>query len=484
MSTVTKPSPARTVRRWLLRIALGVGAIVGLWAAKVAYDGRQLQQQWQEACAEADRLDPGWRWDEWAATWPNLPDERNSFVRARAVAQTVSRWDPLDKEKRLFDEYMRSRSQPHRPSPQVLAVLRKRVAAAGPTLADALALADYPEGCVPLATSPVIHSTVASPFDILDLVRYLLYPQFLVQVEDGDFDAAFVTLRAIVYTSRPLVDSPRLIDNLLGMSLRHFAATGVEHVLAQGEPPAATLDAARRLLKQEARRPVLLSAFRGERAAVEDTIRAYSDGRLSRDDVAKWGIFSDAGPWDGNFSGAYLANRVTGRDFRWPNAIAQLRHYTWMVERLKESPDGLMERADEWAALRDQLPGTSKVYMKNLSGYVPQTSTTEARFRCVVPALAAEQFRRANGRWPTTLDELVPMYLAAVPRDPFTSQPLRLARRPDGIVIYSISEDKKDDGGDLPEGQQKGRDTGIRLWDMDQRRQPPVLPKTQDGGKK
>ena len=39
--------------------------------------------------------------------------------------------------------------------------------------------------------------------------------------------------------------------------------------------------------------------------------------------------------------------------------------------------------------------------------------------------LAAEQFRRANGRAPTTLEELVPKFLSAVPLDPFeSSRPL------------------------------------------------------------
>jgi hypothetical protein len=48
-----------------------------------------------------------------------------------------------------------------------------------------------------------------------------------------------------------------------------------------------------------------------------------------------------------------------------------------------------------------------------------------------------------------------------------------LARHSGGIVIYSVSEDKTDDSGDVRVGQPKGRDEGIRLWDVDERRQPP-----------
>ena len=54
--------------------------------------------------------------------------------------------------------------------------------------------------------------------------------------------------------------------------------------------------------------------------------------------------------------------------------------------------------------------------------------------------LAAEQFRRANGRAPTTLEELVPKFLSAVPLDPFeSSRPLSYdAERG---VIWTVGSD-------------------------------------------
>ena len=54
--------------------------------------------------------------------------------------------------------------------------------------------------------------------------------------------------------------------------------------------------------------------------------------------------------------------------------------------------------------------------------------------------LAAEQFRRANGRAPTTLEELVPKFLSAIPLDPFeSSRPLSYdAERG---VIWTVGSD-------------------------------------------
>ena len=70
-----------------------------------------------------------------------------------------------------------------------------------------------------------------------------------------------------------------------------------------------------------------------------------------------------------------------------------------------------------------------------------------ARRRVTWTALAAERFRLAQGRLPTTLDELVPTYLDAVPIDPFDGQSLRYRLLEKGYVVYSIGTDEIDDGG-------------------------------------
>ena len=41
----------------------------------------------------------------------------------------------------------------------------------------------------------------------------------------------------------------------------------------------------------------------------------------------------------------------------------------------------------------------------------------------------------------------MPLYLNAVPADPFDGQPLRFKRLSKGYVIYSVGSDGRDDGG-------------------------------------
>lgn len=83
----------------------------------------------------------------------------------------------------------------------------------------------------------------------------------------------------------------------------------------------------------------------------------------------------------------------------------------------------------------------------------------DAMLLCADTALAVEQYRLAEGRPPASLQELVPAYLDAVPRDPFIDAPLRYNIREDAAVVYSVGYDRDDDGGvPPPDGQRRTRD--------------------------
>jgi hypothetical protein len=74
-------------------------------------------------------------------------------------------------------------------------------------------------------------------------------------------------------------------------------------------------------------------------------------------------------------------------------------------------------------------------------------SQLRAKFQAMDVAVAMEQFRRAKGRFPHTLDELTPDYLASQPVDASTGLPL-LYKLVDGKpLLYGRGRDGDDDGG-------------------------------------
>jgi hypothetical protein len=102
-----------------------------------------------------------------------------------------------------------------------------------------------------------------------------------------------------------------------------------------------------------------------------------------------------------------------------------------------------------------------------------------ALLRSALIAVVAERYRLKNSDWPATPAELVPTFLPELPIDPFDGQPLRYKRLSDGIVVYSVGPDGVDDGGQISAapGQQPMTDVGVRLWDVNRRRQaPPAIP--------
>jgi hypothetical protein len=67
-------------------------------------------------------------------------------------------------------------------------------------------------------------------------------------------------------------------------------------------------------------------------------------------------------------------------------------------------------------------------------------------------ALAAERYRLRHGKWPDTLSDVPPDLLPLswtdrIPVDPFNGQPLRYSIADEDLRVYSVGQNKTDDGG-------------------------------------
>ncbi|MBN2588530.1 MAG: hypothetical protein JXA96_01605 [Sedimentisphaerales bacterium] len=70
-----------------------------------------------------------------------------------------------------------------------------------------------------------------------------------------------------------------------------------------------------------------------------------------------------------------------------------------------------------------------------------------AKLRACQIALAIERFRLKNKRLPDSLEELIGDCFNEVPLDPFDGKGLRYKKLDKGFIVYSVGEDKIDDGG-------------------------------------
>ena len=105
---------------------------------------------------------------------------------------------------------------------------------------------------------------------------------------------------------------------------------------------------------------------------------------------------------------------------------------------MKSLSDELAKGRREMGFLRAERRLTEKLLLGNVTGIPTWLGMSDTLVRTAVAGLAAERFRLDRGRWPDSLEQLVPSYLSEIPRDPFVDAPLKLRKLPDGLFIYSV----------------------------------------------
>ena len=99
--------------------------------------------------------------------------------------------------------------------------------------------------------------------------------------------------------------------------------------------------------------------------------------------------------------------------------------------------------------LRRRRHVLSLMSLPNAQRAVPKALESEAQRRMTLAAVALARHSIARGGHPSSLDQLVPEYLRAVPIDPLAGEPMHYRLHSDGtFTLYSVGRDGVDDGGD------------------------------------
>ena len=143
----------------------------------------------------------------------------------------------------------------------------------------------------------------------------------------------------------------------------------------------------------------------------------------------------------------FVADRRTTHDFfeRWATRIEEsgalpLRDHATVAALDRELRDAMA--ADPVNLL---LP---RLLMPAFGRAVTQFAVDRARCDAAAAVCAALRFRADTGAWPARAEDLAPRYVPAVPLDPWTGTPIRMAADARGFRMWSTGEDRRDDGGD------------------------------------
>jgi hypothetical protein len=479
--------PPRRRRKWLI-----LGGLVLLLVLAVGgfYVSLRLSAErgWRAAVAEAERDDPNWRFEDLLARRAHCPDAENAALVIAATKKLVPKlwpaWDyAITQPKPLPDVPLLAFEETHakwteeekkreelatsftelQPQAQLsehqLNVLREEMQRAEKAVAEARKLVNLPRGRFYVRYSPDWISTVLDEVQDARGVTNLLAYDALLRAQEQDLAGAMESCHAILNLCRSFDDEPMVIAMLVRVACRSVAIRRLERILAQGEPAEADLDRLQKVLEEEEAVPILLHAFRGERAGGDLLMQSMESGRIGA------GAFAGGGPPVDT-----LQMLLPGGMRHQRTAVLTLNNR--IVEIAKLPPEKQHAEAERLEGETATMPILARLLGPAQIRVARASLRGQAEARVAIAMLAAERFRQKHQRWPERLAELTPDFLTQVPSDPFDGQPLRLLRTDDGIVIYSIGPDAQDDGGKLSVREDKGTDRGIRLWDPKQRRQP------------
>jgi hypothetical protein len=466
--------------RWLKRIGTGllvVALVLGGWLAWHHYqatkrlqttdvranteNGETSDQDLRQALSEADRLDPDWRLEQLEAKRPVLATDKNSAEVVRAVRKLLpEKLLPLE-----LAEITKITPPKVRLSAVHSELLRRELDKVKPALVEASRLAELPSGrhtiqwAADLISTPLTHLIDSS--QCADMLRW----QAWRQTEDGDLDGALTSCRGSMNAGRSIGDEPLSLSQISRLAVQSHTARTVERVLAQGEASEQALRSMQELLQDEEQHPTLLIIMRYERiwqhtyfTGLANGTMKWSDYSGKYDEAAKQLSPEEKAATDARMAKVARANHA--RALRLANEAVEI------AKRPSHEHKRLFEE------LKASLPKTASELLEVPTILYPGPAWSHAKLQCTVVGLAVERYRQKHGHWPASLEEELglPKKMLA---DPFDGQPLRYRRLPDGVAIWSVGLDGKDDEGRLSNfgaWDSEGKDVGFRLWDVKERR--------------
>ena len=410
-------SEASWKRTWIGRSLIwGTGAVVllcGILFVTSIYQSRNARVRLEHVIARLDSSDPNWRLEDLDKDFVQPPDDKNCAVFIlQILKEKPGNW--------LSGTIQQEVGQPPpqtQLNPNQTLLLKKELERSPSTMALVRKLASVPRGYLKINWAADGISTVLplvqQPREIATIAKY----DALLRAQEGDFDGALESCRAILIAGRGNEPSSTILHMLVRGAIEAICVGEVERTLAQGEPSEAALAKLQDLLEDELSQPILSRAFRGERAMayrmIDFTFKDNNGKAIMMNVGAAIGAKADLAS---KISVILLAPFVGSVE---SNKAVILETLTELIEvtRMSESEQyrafaRIEAMAVDWrqpALFRMLLPAITKVREAYLR--------TQARLRSAVAGMAAERYRRKHGVWPDKFESLVPAELKQVPLD-------------------------------------------------------------------
>jgi hypothetical protein len=505
-ASLSSPRLKVTGSGWRQRIVL-IGLVILAAGVLLVWGWVQwkARRSLELAVAEADRLDPRWRLADLVASRRQVPAATNSANRVLAVAKGIpENWPDVYEsapkrsaaqsgdsdlsignfstdaaEHQLaateIEEAVRNTPPNAALKPVIYDGVVRLLKPVNEAIAAARLLAGATEGRYEFEFSEVAISPNRPHIEAVRRVSRLLYLDSTRQSQAGKIDDALTSARGIIGVARSIGDEPVELSQLFRLHQRRAALSAILRAIGQGDASDAVLAAVQDDLARELEHDLLLCAMRAQRAEYFDTLGKMTNGAYARYASGDFAPPDPPGEDRGRARPSPVSQALYMRAFGLYNQAIALAVLTQSVEGAKY-PQFDPRWTVHWTAfeqglesggwIQRRLGATAYTILPLNSTMVWRSYESHALFGATRVLIGAERYRRAHGRWPEKIGEIVPAYLVDVPRGPYSDEPARFVRKKDRIIAYAVGLHGEDHGGRLHPKRERDRDydVGEQLW--------------------
>ncbi len=261
-----------------------------------------------------------------------------------------------------------------------------------------------------------------------------------VAVELGNSEMAVESIEANLALARAIEHEPTLVGQLARIAVVGVAMSDIEPALIDAKLSDAQLARLQANLQTLDIQHSLTAALVGERGVgyhefhqfppgprIATAAQPMAGGRLTR-------------PADCRFYLELMQDYIDASRQPFPKSITDTKQIAARVQTVARSTNPL-ERM-RYALSMQVVPGTEAAFAAS--------ARAQAMRDVTLAAIAAQRYRLKQGEFPADLQSLGEL-LGTVPVDSYDGQPLRMIRKDGELVIYSIGQDGRDNGGQDPE---------------------------------
>jgi hypothetical protein len=267
-------------------------------------------------------------------------------------------------------------------------------------------------------------------------VMRLLGIDAVLQAEASQPNEGLERCRQGMMFIRKTLDEPFLINNLVALANMKTLLVCLNRIVRDREIGSETLAAWKQEMEPEAWRPKFWRCIQTERVlSMEWGLRAIKGDREALKETES----------EGSMFFYWLSRPLQKLQIIWvQNQFMDLENkvnlpYYGLKEWLQKHHEIGQSMPWYYKMSGLQLPDFRSVFVKE--------ATLEAMMLTTKAGLACKIYKKQNGHYPESLDDLVPALLDSVPFDPFTGKPLIYRLQDRGVLIYSVGSNEKDDGG-------------------------------------